>query len=348
MKAGLRNGLLWGQTALIVLLAWAVVYLGRDEFALYAGPEDDEVVAASRVDQEGALPVVRVDAAGQAASGIETRPLAAAEGAATLSFPATVVAVQPLLDWRARRAAQGAEVAQARAAAAASEAEYRRSQALFEDDRNVSQKALQAAEARWRMDQAQLQAAEAALRGSEDQLRAAWGEGLRAWLQRDPAALDRLARQQDALLLLTLRPAEGAPAPPEVRLDAGPAGALLTARLLAAAPVSDPQVPGRSFFYHAPAANLPAGMRLAALAPRPGQEGTLVPAEAVVWHGGKPWLYLRRGGEEFLRRELAGATPAPGGWFVPGLPAGERAVVAGAQLLLSEELRYQIKNENED
>ena len=42
-------------------------------------------------------------------------------------------------------------------------------------------------------------------------------------------------------------------------------------------------------------------------------------------------------------------TAVPGGWFVPkGLEAGQEVVVTGAQLLLSEELEFQIRNENED
>ena len=36
------------------------------------------------------------------------------------------------------------------------------------------------------------------------------------------------------------------------------------------------------------------------------------------------------------------------GWFNQGLSVGEEVVVNGAQLLLSEEFKSQIKNENED
>ena len=84
---------------------------------------------------------------------------------------------------------------------------------------------------------------------------------------------------------------------------------------------------------------------------QPGKtrEGVLVPDAAVVWHGGKAWAYVKQGNDRFVRREVSTAQDLPGGWFnAEGFAAGEPVVVSGAQLLLSEELKYQIRNENED
>jgi hypothetical protein len=47
---------------------------------------------------------------------------------------------------------------------------------------------------------------------------------------------------------------------------------------------------------------------------------------------------------QFERRQLVVTSPAARGWFVTtGFTAGDRIVVAGAQALLSEELKSQIQ-----
>ena len=52
--------------------------------------------------------------------------------------------------------------------------------------------------------------------------------------------------------------------------------------------------------------------------------------------------------DSFQRRGLPNALRLGEQWFVPGLEADDPVVVRGAQLLLSEELKSQIKNENDD
>jgi len=53
--------------------------------------------------------------------------------------------------------------------------------------------------------------------------------------------------------------------------------------------------------------------------------------------------------QTFARHEVSTAQELDGGWFnAGGLNADDEVVVSGAQLLLSEELKYQIRNENED
>jgi membrane fusion protein, multidrug efflux system len=79
-------------------------------------------------------------------------------------------------------------------------------------------------------------------------------------------------------------------------------------------------------------------------------KGVRVPNEAVVWHAGKSWAYLRQDGETFARYEVSATRDLGDGWFnrAADLVPGREIVVSGAQLLLSEELKFQIRNENED
>lgn len=102
------------------------------------------------------------------------------------------------------------------------------------------------------------------------------------------------------------------------------------------------------WFYRAGAgADLAAGdtvtVDLPAASARPG---VTVPAAAVVWHDGVPWVYVRRAEYRFARVSLAGAAPrADGGYGTVALTPNDEIVVQGAELLLSEEFRARIQTE---
>jgi multidrug efflux pump subunit AcrA (membrane-fusion protein) len=121
--------------------------------------------------------------------------------------------------------------------------------------------------------------------------------------------------------------------------------------LVADSPQVDPGLPGETYFYLVHGNGYRAGMRVAARVGLGGAPvaGVIVPAEAVVWHAGKAWAYVKQDEQTFARHEVSAAEELDGGWFnAGGFQAGDEVVVSGAQLLLSEELKYQIRNENED
>ncbi|HET9701547.1 MAG TPA: hypothetical protein VFP70_11550, partial [Burkholderiales bacterium] len=236
--------------------------------------------------------------------------------------------------------------------AARSIAEHRRVLALYEDDRNASERALHAAEAERRAAEARLAGAEAALAAAREALRLEWGDTLERWAETGTPELARLLDGAEALLLVTLRLADSAPRPMQV-LEFSPAGSRekpRRAQPLSAATRADPGLPGATWLYRAPAAGLRAGMRITGRLPtgQDAEDGVLVPAAAVVWHAGKAWVYVQEAADRFERRAIEAATAVGADWFETGLEAGERVVVSGAQLLLSEEFRGRITNENED
>ena len=78
-------------------------------------------------------------------------------------------------------------------------------------------------------------------------------------------------------------------------------------------------------------------------------DGVIVPGTAIVWYSGKAWVYIKEDTEKFRRIPVSTAVESNGGWFnIEGLKTGDEVVTNGGQLLLSEEFKYQIKNENED
>ena len=81
----------------------------------------------------------------------------------------------------------------------------------------------------------------------------------------------------------------------------------------------------------------------------PGQprSGVLVPDNAVVRSDERAWIYVQTVDTHFVRREITVDHHVPGGWFVTNsIAPGDKVVVTGAQMLLSEERKSQIKLED--
>lgn len=358
--------LLVAQTLLLVLVAWAGVFFARDEFLLATAAENDEEIPTSASPVAGpdaGVPTVTLSAAAQRAVGIETAAAQPARLAGETTWSATVLGVQTLVDLQGRLQAARHEADSARLAAEASAAEAKRVQGLYDDDRNASQRELEAATALAGLAATRESAARAALAALEDHARAGWGPTIAAWLQApDGAALKGLVAGREALLRVPMPLEEpllaGSPLqlsiPSAVRPTTAGATTALRAQPLGPAPAADAPGAGRSLLYRAPIAGLAAGRRLDLTGSEgPTRPGVLVPASALVWHLGQPWVYVSESeapeaGSSFQRRAVPGAHRHGSAWFLPGFEADDPVVVRGAQVLLSQELKYQIRNENDD
>jgi hypothetical protein len=69
----------------------------------------------------------------------------------------------------------------------------------------------------------------------------------------------------------------------------------------------------------------------------------------VIWYAGRQWVYIKVSDELFVRRALRTNHETARGWLTrDGFSAGELVVIAGGQMLLSEEFRWQIPEEDDD
>jgi hypothetical protein len=286
-------------------------------------------------------------------AGIETINARRAEIQAELGAQGKIVDISPLLELRARYRAALSEYKIAEA-----------SSALAQQNRNrlakLSQEAIIANKELIRAD-SELTAARvhtAATRQRVGEIREealhSWGPELfRLAIEEDSALWDRLLKRHEALLLIAL--------PANAELPAGTRQVYVArnrdrqraakAEFLAPAPNTDALVQGETYFFHVDARRLRTGMRVDAwIATRGGTSaGVFVPASAIVWHGGLPWVYIESEPGRFVRTPLRDALAVGNDWFVrTGFRGGERVVVVGAQLLLSEEMQRQIPREDDD
>jgi len=126
----------------------------------------------------------------------------------------------------------------------------------------------------------------------------------------------------------------------------------VAARLLGRASTTDPQVQGEGFLLVATNASstlMTPGLAVTGDLQLPGEalHGVFVPDSAVVRSAERAWVYLQTGDTTFARREITLDRQVAEGWFVTNsIGPGDRLVIIGAQTLLSEERKTQIKLED--
>lgn len=296
---------------------------------------DQPIAAASRV-RTGAngATVITLDAKTQKLAGLQTATLAAA------TLPPEIQAYGRVLD-SAALVVLDDDVLAARAALRAAQQEYERLKKLSAED-NAPARALEAAAAEMKRDQSALASAVA-------QLAAASGKAVAG---APPDFFQSLARQESALVRLDLPAGEiSVETPTAAQLVLPGMKQPVVANFVGRAATTDPQVQGAGFLFlatNAPATLAP-GLALTGFLQLPGEplHGVVVPGDAVVRSDGRAWIYVQTGGTDFTRHEISLDHPLVGGWFVTNnVVPGGKVVVTGAQTLLSEELKSQIKLED--
>jgi hypothetical protein len=278
-----------------------------------------------------------------AAAGLAVTPLTPTEYQERSAGLGTVIAPQLLADAQRGYLAAAAAVKQGGLASRAARLEVERLQRLHRDDRIVSDKSLETAQVAAATEETKLQLASSQLGLQETGLRQQWGPVLAGWLKTGFAPLERFLSGQDALLQIALPAGQRLRDASSARIELTP-GDRLPAKIISELPQTDPKFQGQGFYAVAAAdPRLLPGMTvpvtIAAGAP---VTGVLVPDEAVVRWQGRTWVFVAIAEGEFVRRPLESAIPTPQGWLVrSGLSAHTPAVIRGAQLLLSEEIKAQ-------
>lgn len=261
-----------------------------------------------------------------------------------------------------------ADFESAQAALEASSAALVRLKTLNEQDRNASDRAVQEAAARARADEARLHGTQSSVTVLEASLKSSAApigaipvlleaEGTVIGVTAHPGetveagqALFEVSRLESWLAIVSLplgSSFDETATHARVRVESLDARYFDAERLGDAVAV-DQRTRGRTLLLalRGSAAPLRAGAIVTAYLPAGGGpvSGVTVPRAAVVRYGGRSWVYVQVRDDVFTRREVVLDRSSDAGWFVrQSLHVGERAVVAGAQALLSEELKSQIR-----
>ncbi len=338
-----------------ILIALTVVSVAVVVFTTaHRGDKDEEdqeesVKTPSHVSVENGSTVIILDQQTQGREGIRVAPVTRASMRAELRGTAVLLAVNDLATLRNNYVAARTKLQRDQVDLSVSRSQYERTKTLYEENQNMSLKAMQDAEATYRNNQAQVSADVQEAKLQLDTVRQRWGGVIADWIASNRSILDSALEQREFLAQVIFPPGEVAKPPATLSLTT-PGNRLVQARFISPLPQVNQQIQGISFLYLVPdQTGLAVGMNLVVLVPvGPRLNGTVVPESAIVWWQGKAWAYLESPANTFTRREVPTDNPLSSGHFVPGstFPPATKLVTAGAQALLSEEFRSQLKAED--
>jgi hypothetical protein len=330
-RALIIAGILLLAAGTVTGLVFAYLEMGKGRAAEAQG---EKPVAAKSSVSTGANgeSILTLDAPAQEKIALRAEPLQAVSLSPELKGYGRVLDPAPL-------AALVAELAAARAEAAASQKEFERLR-ILQQQQNASERALQAAEATARRDQIAEESARA-------RLVTGWGSAI---AERPDLAegLKSLVTGASRLVRVDLPPGTKAESPPNAARLLGLGEESVLAEYLGPAPNADPQMQGMGFLFLVKARVpwLVPGKAVSAFLQFPGEPvaGWMVPDAAVVRQAGQGWIYVQTGATTFTRRLIPLDHRLEEGWLVgKGAGVNEKVVVRGAQALLSEELKNRIK-----
>ena len=328
-----------------------------------------EVAAYGHLEEDPSRSFVLRAPAGGAVRGAGDRPWP--EIGRTLADRSVVGQIEPRLTaadritLSDRLASAQAEAESGKAALAAAQAALRRARTLNADDKNVSDRAVEEAQARALAEQARLDAAGRSVKLIESALASPRDAALPLELERGGEVVEvlvhpgesvesgqpilRVARF-DRLLARVDIPAGTAVAPNIAAasiVPLGHEGRPLRGERVAFAAAIDPKTQGQPFLFRVadPSLSLRPGLSVTAWLEIPGapRHGVVAPRSAVVRQSGRAWVYMQTAEDQFARREVVLEEPTAEGWFTTSLSPGARVVTTGAQMLLSEEFKSQIQ-----
>lgn len=328
----------------IVILAFAQADNSHRNQEKEAG-KDETIQAPAGVSTQEGQGAVALDASTQAVSGLRLSTLDATTRRPEIRATAVVLPIQDLTDLRKGYLSLAIEAEKAKISLNASRQEYERLNALYQQDQNASAKAMQSAEAAWKIDEANVTATQNVVALTESTVRQSWGGVIASWIADGSPALNRILKQQDLLLQVSLALATASNPPATASIETAD-DKIQSAKFVSRFPKVDPRIQSPTFLYVTPSRpDLVPGMNLAVLLPSGSPiRGVIIPGNAIVWWQGKAWAYAQSGANHFSRREVTTETPAGDGWFLTaGFSPGDKLVVSGAQQLLSQELRPEAK-----
>lgn len=343
------------QTFLIVVLFWVLVFYGKDEFEAITQQTEEEIETPNRLDSKDGVTTISIPPLTQEQSDIYTSALKSSAHQNKISSYGSVVSLDALIELRARYLAAKADVDVLHTSLNQNKSEFSRLQLLNQDDKNVSDKVVASAAANIKADEAKITAIESNAKNIADSMQQMWGNKLtqHATNKNSSGLLQDLISNRQVLIQTTLPfdvadPKEGSSI--TVTPIAAPSHTI-QAQYLSRAPLSSANISGKTYFYVAKSSELRAGMQVntSSASSSKAEPGVIIPNSAVIWYSGKPWVYQKTAKDQFFRLPINTNIEVENGWFYQGkLKVNDEVVTSGAQLLLSEEFKSQITNENED
>jgi hypothetical protein len=317
--------------------------------------DDDDNIPSRVVKVEGQL-AVRLDMALQAQNGIKTQSVEPMDLQTEVDAFGRVFNINGLVELRSNVNKINGEKNIVLSELSAANKKLNRLKVLHKEAANISTRQLQEVEAESKTQQAKLNTLNSKLTDVRTEAEQAWGTVLTSWvLDNQSDAFEKILSGEEVILLVALRAEDTLPDNTQTIYIGrnGKRSSAQKAYYISPAIESDRVLQGETYYFRAEAnkSQYRANMHVHVWIPQSTDSisGVFVPESAVVWSSGKSWIYVKNGKETFIKHVINDPVVLGDGLFVAnGLVAGDEVVSSGAQMLLAEEYRWSIPDEDDN
>jgi hypothetical protein len=345
------------QSLLIIGLLWLIIYLGKDEIFSDGIDSDSKIVSESEVESLVSIKnkTITLSNAIIKNSGIEIQLISESENQSLYSSYGYVVNLKNLIDYKTNYLNINYEINKLATQLKEESEHFKKLKFLNEDNKNIADSVVHEKEIEINNLRNNLNI----LKSNKDNLLQTisqeWGKPFKELLTNPKKALlKNIFNSETRLLKITIANNNiQRLIPSELMVSSlNQPNNKYKANFITKSPIGNPDIQGRAYFYLTSSNILMMDSKINAYI-ETGKDSHVkkfhIPKSAIVWDDGKPWIYAKIDKNSFLRHSLFKMKEVDNGWNVQfkNIPPKE-IVTKGAQLLLSEEYKHLIKNENED
>jgi len=345
------------QSFVIILLIWVVILMGSDEFVDDDLFDEEEILSFIEVNDEG-LNQIRLTEAIVKNSGIQTTKIISSNKQSSFSNYGIVQATDTLIDLKNIYDQLMQEINTLQNQINTEEKKYLAFVDLNADGKNISDQALLDQQTLVKNLKVSVEKKVVLKKNLQQKVLSQWGNKFYMAItgKAKDKQLNPLLNGEARLVKITLPSSDSDNSIPHKIIFTPINGNNETEGIyLDKAPTIEPSILGQTFYYLIQSPDIRIGSKLIGFYKEKQNNDKQmnryeVQSSSIVWSNGLPWVYIEEEPFLFVKKPVSLENEIKDGWLVisEALSTNDIIVSKGAQLLLSEEYKYQIKNENED
>ena len=345
------------QSFVIILLIWVVILMGSDEFVDDDLFDGEETLSFIEVNDEG-LNQIRLTEAIVKNSGIQTTKIISSNKQSSFSNYGIVQATDTLIDLKNIYDQLMQEINTLQNQINTEEKKYLAFVDLNAEGKNISDQALLDQQTLVNNLKVSVEKKVVLKKNLQQKVLSQWGNKFYMAItgKAKDKQLNPLLNGEARLVKITLPSSDSDNSIPHKIIFTPINGNNETEGIyLDKAPTIEPSILGQTFYYLIQSPDIRIGSKLIGFYKEKQNNDKQmnryeVQSSSIVWSNGLPWVYIEEEPFLFVKKPVSLENEIKDGWLVisEALSTNDIIVSKGAQLLLSEEYKYQIKNENED
>ena len=345
------------QSLLIIGLLWLIIYLSKDE--IFRDGIDSNLRVADEFDAESLVSIhnkiITLSDSMVKNSGINVQPISESRERTTKQSYGYVVNLKNLIDYQTNYLNLNFEINKLNLQLKEEIVYLKTLQILNEDNKNIADSVVSEKEVEINNLRNNLNIQRNNKKKLLQIIGQEWGQSFKDLLTDPKSSLLRNIFNSDSRLIkITFTNNKIQKLPPSELILFSPLHPKnkYKANFVSKAPFGSLDIQGSSYFYLTLGNDLMIGSKINSYissAEDSQVKKFYIPKSAIVWNDGKPWIYAESSNNSFLRHPIFKFEEVDNGWVVQfeNIPP-KTIVIKGAQLLLSEEYKHLITNENED